>query len=107
MKYIYILFLICSLSACSLISSLPDTETLIKDIKRAEINLDQADELNRRLYESKIIDLEQMKDNKAEISFAKDQMRTLKILLNMGHVEKANEDLESIKETLESIQTFD
>jgi len=104
MKYLLILFMVLTFSACSLLKQLPSPEKMQDDIKRFEVHLNLAPELNRRLRRAGVFDKKQYESNKIDISKAGETLTTVKILIDMDKLERADTDLEWVREVIDSLK---
>lgn len=103
MKYLFIILLLLSLSACSLFKDIPAVEDIQKTIKQVETNLTIVEFANDQLYSAGLIDDKEYENNEIIIGRIKGNLKGVKMLLSLQKDVEANDILKSIQKDLNDL----
>lgn len=92
------------LAGCSILKTLPPPEDIQKELKRVEVNMELASELNRRLYMAGAFTKHKYEKNAEDILYYQDRIRILKKLFDAEVYEPVNKDIKEMKNFLKTLQ---
>jgi len=104
-RYLLVILLVVSLSACSLLKQIPPVEDLQKEVIKIETRLDGIATISYKLYKSGHIDEKQYREVLKKVSNAKSSIEIIKLLIGPDN-EKADSELDELLKILAELDSL-